>query len=166
MPIDPKIEAPLRKMLGHAMRGELDDLYALILAAGDQVSEAAVVLAIKASGYISVHVSERWPRDVDVRELAKRAVKTTAGREVTEDEISTYLSRVVLGNESVLEAFPGDKKAGIIPLFTTAALLASFGPKGLTQWEYLDSIWNALDTAEAADDSVAPAMVYLYGKAK
>jgi hypothetical protein len=163
MPIDPKIEAPLRKMLGHAMRGELDDLYALILAAGEQVSEAATVLAIKASGYISVQVSERWPLEPDIKALSRHAADTP-NTQVTADEIAAYLSRVVLGNESPLTVFPGDKKAGIIPLFSTANLLVSYCAQHRDQWDYLDSIWNALDAAETIDKSLPPAVVYLYGK--
>lgn len=163
MPIDPKIEAPLRKMLGHAIRGELNDLYALTLSLGEQMVEAAVVLAIKASGYIAVDASARWPRDVDVRELAKHAADTP-DTQVTEDEIREYLSRVVLGNEAVLTVFAGNEKAGLIPLFVTGNLLLSFHGRYKNQWKYLDAIWNALAAAEAADASVAPAMVYLYGR--
>jgi hypothetical protein len=165
MPIDPRIEAPLRKMLGHAMRGELDDLYALILEVGDQTYEAAIILAIKAGGYITTHVSERWPNDADIREIAKHAVKTRIGQQVTEDEIRDYLSRVVLGTEAALNVFPDNKRAAMVPLFTTAALLSGYGPKDTDQWGYLDQIWNALDAAETIDSSLPPAVVYLYGKA-
>lgn len=163
MPIDPKIEAPLRKMLGHAIRGEEDDLYSLILSAGDQVFEAATVLMIKAAGYIAVRTSKRWPNDADIRALAEYAA-SSPGSQVTEEEIAAYLSRVVLADESPLKVFPGDKKAGMIPLFATANLLMSFHGQYENQWKYLDDIWNALDAAETLNDSVPPAVVFLYGK--
>jgi hypothetical protein len=163
MPIDPKIEAPTRKLLGHAIRGELDDLYALIVRIGPQAYEGVVALAIQASGYIAIQVSERWPLVADVRALAKRAARSPISQ-VTEDEIAACLWRVVLGSESPLEVFPGDERAALIPLFTAAVLLISYSALHKDQWAYLDSIWNSLDAAEAVEVAVAPAVMYLYAR--
>lgn len=162
MSIDPKVEAPLRKMLGHALRGELDDLYALIDGIGPQMYEAAVGLCVMASGYIAVDTSKRWPNEADVRALAKHAA-TTKGSQVSEDEIVAYLSRVVLAGESPLSVF-GSDRAALIPLFATADLLVSFSGRFADQWAYLDSIWNAVDVADQVEDDVLPATVFRFGR--
>jgi hypothetical protein len=163
MLIDPKIEASTRKLLGHAIRGELDDLDALIVSIGPQVYTAVVALAVLASGYIAIQVSERWPREVDIRALAKHA-STSPNSQVTEGEIAACLSRVVLDSESPLEVFPGDEKAALIPLFTAANLLISYCAQHKDHWAYLDSIWNSIEAAEAVEVPVAPAVMYLYSK--
>lgn len=160
MPIDPKIEAPLRKMIGHVMRGEEDELAELVLSVGDQVYEAAAALSIQAAGYIAVHVSGRWPTDADLAAIAKRAARPY----VTEDEIRRYFARVVFHSESPLGVFDDQKRAAMIPLFTLAGLLSAFGPKDTDQWGYLDQIWNAINAAESLNDAVVPAVVYQFGR--
>lgn len=160
--IDPKVEAPLRKMLGHIMRGEEDDLDAQIDKIGPQMYESAVALAIAASGYIAIDASERWPREVDIRELAKRAA-TTRGSQVTESEISEYLSRVVLGSENPLDVFEGNR-AAIIPLFATADLLLTFHARYANQWKYLDAIWNAIEVADQLEPVVLPAAMFRFAR--
>lgn len=163
MSVDPKVEAPTRKMLGHVLRGELSEFAALVEGIGSQMYESAVALCIMASGYIAVDTSGRWPVDVDVKALAKRAA-TTRGSQVTEAEISTYLSRVVLAGESPLSVFEDQKKAAVIPVFATADLLVSFSGNYADQWEYLDEIWNAVDAADQAAPAVLPAMVFRFGR--
>lgn len=161
--VDPKAEAPLRKMLGHAMRGELDDLGTLIEDIGPQMYESAAALAITASGYIAVRTSKRWPTEADVKALAEHAA-TTTGAQVTRDEISAYLSRVVLGSESPLAVFDDATRAAVIPVFATAYLLLSFSGQYDDQWKYLDAIWNAIDAADQATPDVLPAMVFRFGR--
>lgn len=165
MPVDPKTEAPTRKLLGHAIRGELDDLYQLIADIGPEAYESVGALAILASGYMAVDTARRWPNSADIDALARNAADSP-GAQVTEDEIREYLARVVLGNEQVLAVFEGNEKAPLIPLFAAAVMLLSFHGLYEDQWAYLDAIWNSLDAAEAAPAAVAPATVYLYGKAK
>lgn len=161
--VDPKVEAPLRKMLGHVMRGELEDFGALIEGIGPQMYEAAVGLAVMAAGYIAVRVSERWPVEADVQALAKRAA-TSPNSQVTADEISAYLARVVLGGESPLTVFDDQKKAAVIPVFATADLLVSYCAQHEDQWAYLDEIWNAVDVADQTPPAVLPAMVFRFGR--
>lgn len=163
MAIDPKIEAPTRKLLGHALSGELDDLYELIASIGPQDYEKVVALTATAAGYMAVDTARRWPSSADVKALARHAADTP-GAQVSEAEISEYLARVVIGNESPLVVFEGNEKAPLIPLFATAVMLVTFSGSYRDQWEYLDAIWNSLDAAEAVQASVAPAVTYLYVK--
>lgn len=160
--VDPKIEAPLRKMLGHAMRGELDELDSLIDSVGPQVYEAAAALMVMASGYIAVSTSKRWPEEVDVQALARNSA-TAPHSQVTEAEIRDYLSRVVLGSESPIDVFDGNR-AAIIPLFATANLLLRFSGLYEDQWKYLDAIWNAVDAADHVAPDILPAMVFRFGR--
>lgn len=164
MPIDPKVEAPLREMLGHAIRVEMDDLYALVAGVGAEAYEATVNLAILAAGYIAVDTPGRWPTGADVKALAKHAAGTRIGKHLTEDEIASFLSRVVLGSESPLTVFEGDEKAALIPVLATASLLAGFGPAGQSWADYLDTIWNSLDAAESVKAPVVSAVIYLAEK--
>jgi hypothetical protein len=150
-------------MLGHVMRGELDAFGALIEAIGPQMYEAAAGLAIMASGYIAIQVSERWPNGDDVQALAKRAA-TSPNSQVTADEISAYLSRVVLAGESPLAGVDDQKKASVIPVFATANLLVSYCAQHEDQWAYLDEIWAGVDAADQAAPAVLPAMVFRFGR--
>lgn len=160
--IDLKAEAPLRKMLGHIMRDESDALDALIDEIGPQTYESAVALAIAASGYIAIDTSRRWPNEADIKALAKHAA-TTRGSQVTESEISDYLSRVVLGSDNPLDVFEGNR-AAIIPLFATANLLVSYSGLYENQWKYLDAIWNAIDAADQLEPVVLPAAMFRFAR--
>lgn len=161
--VDPKIEAPLRKMLGHVMRGELDELGKLIEAVGPQMYEAALPLCVLASGYISVDISKRWPGEADVKALARHAAAVPSSQ-VTETEIIDYLSRIVLAGESPLTVFPDAQKAAMAPLFATADLLVAFSGNYADQWSYLDAIWNAIDAASQVKPDIVPAVVFQFGR--
>jgi hypothetical protein len=160
MAIDPTIEGPLRKMLGHAIRHELDELAELILAEGETVYGTAATWCIVLSGYIAIDVSERWPAEGDLRAIASHASQSAANLPVTEDEIYTYLSRVVLGFESPLIVFADQEKAAMIPLFATADLLLSYGRQELDWSEYLDLIWDGIEVAEQTKPAALPALMY------
>lgn len=161
--VDPKAEAPLRELLAHSIRGELDDFAALIEGIGPQMYEAAAGLAIMASGYIAVDISERWPTEADIKALAKHAADTP-GTQVTQDEIAAHLSRVVLAGESPLSVFDDQQKAAVIPVFVLGNMLLSFHGRYENQWAYLDEIWNAVDAADQAAPAVLPAMVFRFGR--
>lgn len=163
MPIDLKIEAPTRKLLGHAIRGELDGVYKVIGDIGPDGYQAVGPLLIMASGYIAVATARRWPNTADIKALARHAA-TAPGAQVTEDEIREYLTRVVIGDEFTMDVFEGNEQAPLIPLFATAALLLAFHGLYEDQWAYLDAIWNSLDAAEAVEAPVAPAVMYLFVK--
>lgn len=163
MAVDPKIEAATRKLLGHAIRGEMDHFYELIADIGPEVYEGVGELVILAAGYIATDISGRWPSRADIAALAEHGA-TPRHSQVTETEIREHLTRVVFGGEPVLEVFAGDERAPLVPVFVAADLLLSFSGNYGDQWEYLDAIWNALDAAENVDGTVVPAVIYLAGK--
>jgi hypothetical protein len=158
MGIDPKIEQSTRTMLGHAMRHELEDLAALVGAAGDEIVAGAIGLCAFASGYLVIDVCERWPTQADLLEIAKSASKSATKLDLDESDIYEYLSRVVLGPEKLDDVF-AMPKAGTLPLLITANLLATFRPREKHWWEYLDQIWDAAEVAERTSLTVLPALM-------
>jgi hypothetical protein len=158
MGIDPKIEQPTRKMLGYAIRHELDDLAALVRAVGSEALVSSLPLCLFASAYIAIDVSDRWPTDADLREIAKHASESATELDITEQEIYEYLSRVALGPQKLDDVFSIEGLA-MIPLFATANLLLTFSPGEKHWWEYLDQIWEAAETAERTSLTVLPALM-------
>jgi hypothetical protein len=158
MGIDPKIEQPTRKMLGHAIRHELDELAALVRAEGSETLISSLPLCLFASAYIAIDVSDRWPTDADLREIAKHASESATELDITEQEIYEYLSRVALGPQKLDDVFSIEGLA-TIPLFATANLLLTFSPGEKHWWEYLDQIWEAAETAERTSLTVLPALM-------
>ena len=158
MGIDPKIERPTRKMLGYAIRHELDDLAAVARTEGSDVLVGSIPLCLFASAYIAIDVSDRWPTDADLHEIAKLAARSATELDISEEEIYEYLSRVALGQEKLDDVFSIEGLA-TIPLFATANLLLSFCPHEKDWWEYLDQIWEAAEAAERTSLTVLPALM-------
>jgi hypothetical protein len=158
MGIDRKAEQATRTMLGHAIRHELDDLAAFMRSAGNDTLLHSLPLCLLASAYIAIDVSERWPTDADLREIAKHAAQSVTRLDIGEQEIYDYLSRVALGPEKLDDVFTEE---GIIPipLYATANLLLKFRPEDKEWWEYLDQIWDAAETAERTPLTVLPALM-------
>jgi hypothetical protein len=158
MAIDPKIEQPTRKMLGHAIRRDLDKLAALVQAEGAETAAGSIPLCLFASAYIAIDVSDRWPTDADLREIAKAAAESVTRLDITEREIYEYLSRVALGTERLDDVFSVEGLA-TVPLFATANLLLTFCPADKQWWEYLDQIWDSAEAADRTSLAVLPALI-------
>jgi hypothetical protein len=158
MVIDQKIEKSTRTMLGHALRHELDELANVIRALDDEALARSASLCLFASAYIAIDVSEHWPTDADLREIAQHAAQSVTRLDITEQEIYEYLSRVALGSEKLDDVFSVE---GIftVPLYATANLLLKFGPEEKEWWEYLDQIWDAAETADRTSLSLLPALM-------
>jgi hypothetical protein len=159
MRIDPQVEASTRKMLGHAVRHELDELAATILDVGNEVFFGSIPLCLVASSYIAIDVNRQWPTDADLREIAKVVSESADRLDISKQRIYEYLSRVAFGSEKVEEVFSAE---GIvtIPLYATASLLVTFCPSGKHWWEYLDQIWDATESADRTSLSVLPALMF------
>lgn len=160
MVIDPKAEAPLRKMLGHAIRHEMAELADLVATEGDEMYVTGLKLCVPACGYIVVDVAGRWPLDADLREAARRAAKSATDLPVTEDDIYIFLSHAVFGFEPIDAVFDDPEKVVRVPLFTTANLLSKFSPGEMHWFEYLDEVWNSMEEADQTRAEVLPALMY------
>jgi hypothetical protein len=159
MAVNPKIEAPTRQMLAHAVKHELDDLAALIHAEGDETLRGAVSLCTFAAGYIAIDVTGmRWPSHDMLRKIAHNASQSATRLPITEDDIFEFLSRVALGNDMLDDVFSAEG-AGLVPIYATANLLLTFFPKRKHWFEYLDQIWNAAEVADRLSADVLPALM-------
>ena len=158
MVIDRKAEQVTRTMLGHAMRHELADLAGVMRTADSETLLAGVPLCLFASAYVAIDVSDRWPIDADLRDIAMRAARSATELDISEEEIYEYLSRVALGSENLRDVF-SEEGLVTIPLYATANLLLTFRPKGKHWWEYLDQIWDAAESAERTSLTVLPALM-------
>jgi hypothetical protein len=165
MPVDPTIEVPLRKMLGHAIRNELQELAALAAAEGDEMYLTGLRLCVPVCGYIVVDTAGRWPAESDRRDAARRAAKSSAakpsaGLPLAEHDAYAFLSRAVFGFEAIDAVFAKREKVIQVPLFTAASLLQSLCPEDLEWTEYLDRVWAAFDATEQMRNDVLPALTY------
>lgn len=156
--IDPKVEEPTRDMLGHAIRGELPDLGALIQSVGNERYKQALGLCLIAAAYVAVDVSGRWPTDADVQEIARLVNERGTEVKLDQADVYDYLSGAVLGFRSLPDALGDDVAAVTLPVLITGSMVFMFRPKGGKWWEYLDQIWSAYEVAESLDVSVLPAL--------
>ena len=156
--IDPKVEEPTRDMLGHAIRGELQDLAPLIQSVGDERYKQALGLCLIAAAYIAVDVSGRWPADADVREIARQVSERGTEIKLDEADVYDYLSGAALGFQPLTEVFGDGVAAVTLPLLITGSMVFMFRPQGQKWWDYLDQIWSAYEAAEIAGVSALPAL--------
>ena len=156
--IDPKVEEPTRDMLGHAIRGELQDLASLIQSVGDERYKQALGLCLLAAAYVAVDVSGRWPTDADVHEIARQVSERGTEIKLDEADVYDYLSGAALGFRPLTEVFGDDVAAVTLPLLITGSMVFMFRPQGQKWWDYLDQIWSAYEAAETAGVSALPAL--------
>ena len=162
MRIDPKVEDPARDLLGHAIRGEWDDLASVAEDIGEQRLLECLSLCLRIAGYIAVDISgHAWPTEADVRDIARRAAAAGLGFDLTEDDAHAYLARAALGFEPLAEVFPDRQSLVSATVFTTAALLVSYRRRGTDWWDYLNTIETALETAAPLSEDVEPAVLLL-----
>jgi hypothetical protein len=158
MRIDPKVEKPTRKMLGHAVRHELDELAAMILDIGNDAFFGSIPLCLLASAYIAIDANGQWPSDTDLRDIAKKVSESEGRLDISKQRIYEYLSRVTFGAEEIGDVFTTE---GIvtIPIYATASLLITFCPSEKRWWEYLDQIWDATEAADRTPVALLPALM-------
>jgi hypothetical protein len=156
--IDPKVEKATREMLGHAIRGELQELGALIYAVGDETYKQVLGMCVVVAKYVAVEASGRWPTDADLHHIARNTVREESRLDLDEDLIYVYLSEAGFGYKELADALGSDEAAATQPVLMTGSILFTFCPRELEWWEYLDQIWNATLAAENLDESVLPAV--------
>lgn len=163
MRIDPNIEKPTRDLLGHAIRGELDEMGRLIYSIGDQQYMECTALCIAIIGYIAIDASGmRWPSGSALREMARHAAETTTSFDLSATDVSEFLSRVVFGTEKVDQVLPDLAVSTTLPILATARILASFRPhkeRDQHWWDYLEVIEKAFEAAPTFDMSILPALM-------
>jgi hypothetical protein len=101
----------------------------------------------------------QWPSEAVVRKIAHNAATAETHLHLNEPEIYDYISRAVLGSEPIDDVFFAVETAFTLPVLITASMLLTFCPRDKEWWEYLDAIWNAIESAAAVDMSVLPALM-------
>jgi hypothetical protein len=159
--IDPRIEKPTRDLLGHAMRGELEEMGEQIFAIGDERYLECITLCIAIVGCVGVDVCRmQWPGDADLREIARHATATTKNLDLDESAVFDFLSRVVFGSDKLDQVFPDLAVSTTLPVLATARILVSFCPRDKEWWEYLDAIEGATEQAAAVSPAMLPALIF------
>jgi hypothetical protein len=137
MLIDPKAENSARDLIGHAVRGELDELAGLLTDPDPGRRVDCLVLCLRISGYIAIDSrGHARPTDANVREIAKEMSTANLNFKLNEADACAFLRRAALGFEPIFDVFPEKDKAVAIPIFTTAALLTSYRGEPRHWWEY------------------------------
>lgn len=160
--INPKAERALREAMGHVAHAEDDQVEPSLADLDDDERAEALGLSVAITCYVGLDVCETWPSDADLRRLAKglAAPGTTAERPHLEaDEIYAYLSRTVFGMEPVGDVIPDETNATRLMVIVAQRAIAVYCPKEMSNWEYLDVIEAAIDTASELDPAVIPAAV-------
>jgi hypothetical protein len=121
--IDPRTEEPARDMLGHAIRGETQDLSALIQAVGGERYRQVLGLCLIAAAYVAVDVAGRWPTDADVRKIARLVSERGTEIPLDQQDVYDYLVGAALAFKSLPQAFGDDLAAATLPIFITGTLL-------------------------------------------
>jgi hypothetical protein len=162
MHIDPDIEEQTRKLLRHAIRGELKEMVCLADSLGDERYVACITWCVFISGYIGIDVSEGWPTEADLREIARHAAETTHKYELDASAVFDFLSRMVFGSERLDQVFPDLEVAATLPVLATARIIVSFrAPDPDKHWyEYLDDIWGGYEVAAGLNPAVLPALMF------
>lgn len=162
MGIDPEVEAPTRRLIGHAVRGELDKLADEMTALGPDRFPACLGLCLRIAGYIAIDVSGcQWPSRGDLREIAQRMAAMDADFDLEEPDVYDLLARAALGFEPLFDVFPDKGKAATVPVLATASLLVAYRTGDRHWWEYLDVIERALEQAAPLPRETAPAVLLL-----
>lgn len=161
MVIDPKVEEPTRNLLEHAIRGELDELTQLLTELGSERTVGCLILCLRVSGYVVIDISgHKWPSEADLREIAQRMAAVDLDFNLEEPDVYDFLARSAIGFEPLFDVFPDKEgKAVMVPILTTAALLASYRRSPRHWWEYLDVIEQALEQAAPLPEETVPAVL-------
>lgn len=161
MRIDPKVEESTRRMLGHVIRGEFDDLTKSIRSIGDdQRFRECLGLCTMIAGYVAVDVNGcEWPGEASIRKIAEVVGRSQIDVELDQDEVHDFLAKSALGFRSLSDSFPSPEAMATQPIYIAAALLLAFFREGGDVWGYLDEIEEALEASASIKPSIAPAVV-------
>lgn len=101
MQISPAIERPTRELLGHAIRGEFDDFGRKLAAFKDDGAlQESLRLTAVVTAYAAVDDNDGVQlSDADMREPAESVAELETRIEISADEVHSYLSRVVFGDD-------------------------------------------------------------------
>lgn len=148
----PRIYELTRMMLSHAVRGELDDLDAVIEAERGETCQLVLDQCVAVADCIVNGRSAAWPpSEEDLRLIAAITTGCLEGPEfnkarvnplatIADSAVYDYLSRGIVGGEFLEDVFPAGE-AAVLALRITAAMLVAFLP-GRPWQGHLELIWR------------------------
>lgn len=161
-PIDPDIEKPFRKALGHAARAEAEAMATLL----ENLSEPQVAGGIDLCAFTAAFtamdvVGRQWPDEANLRRIAAGTVTGTNARKLglAEQDVYDFVARISIGLEPIDRVFPEPDRMITLPYYITAHLLVSFGPSEQEWWDFLDRAEAAYEVAQSVDLDVLPALM-------
>jgi hypothetical protein len=161
--VNAKVERALRKTLGDLPRAETGQIEMPLASLTDAERAEALALAILITCYVVVDAcGTHWPDDASIRRIAHglATIGTTAERlHLDEGEIYAYLSRTVLGPDSIEDVIPDEPMFTRLPVIVAQRAVVVYSPKDTDWWVYLDQIESAIEVASALDATVLPAAV-------
>lgn len=160
MRIDPRVEAPAREMLDHAMKGSLDEIPKVIEGLDPQQYQQAIGLCALISGYAAIDIcGSQWPIEADLRKIAENVAKRTTRFTLDATQLYEYLSRSALRFEPLERVFGNFQDAANWPILMTASLIVTYCPPGKNVWQYLDEIETGIEAADEIPPHVVPAVI-------
>ena len=167
MQIEPRVEDPTRSLLGHAIRGELEEMSKLWVSLDPELLAECMSLCLRVSGYVAIDVCGwQWPTDDDLHEVALGIAELDLDYQLAESDAYDYLSRGALGFEALIDIFSDHGKIATVPFLTTASLLVAYRTDGRHWWEYLDIVEGALEEAAPLSQAAFPAVLLLSRRAR
>jgi hypothetical protein len=79
-------------MLGHAIRGEIQDLATMVQSVGDEKYRYVLALCATAAVYVAADASERWPTDADIYDTVRVVASGETMYELKQDGRSALLA--------------------------------------------------------------------------
>lgn len=156
--IDPKLEETFRELVGHAIHNREDDIVTIIATSGDEekLYGGVLALAIESAAYVVLHAAKRWPTNADLKRISEIAAEAKSGLKISADDINDYLKNVVFGLGTA--EFQGHP---MTPLGALGRLLVSFKPPVGDTWnDFLDTIEDGIDAADATRKEAGPIIAY------
>ena len=161
--INAKAEKALREAMGHVAHGETDQIETPLVVLNDAERAEAFGLAVMVACYVTIDAcGTQWPTDASARKIADdlATAGTTARRlHLDAGQIYRYLSRVVLGPDTIEEVVPDEPMFTRLPVIVAQRAAVVYRPKEEHWWDYLDQIESAIEVALALDAAVLPAAV-------
>jgi hypothetical protein len=161
--INTKVKKALLETFGGVPSAEPDQIDAPLSPLSDAERVEAIGLSAIIAGYVAVDAcGTQWPDAGDVRQIANdlATTGTTAERlHLDGGEIYAYLSRTVVGPESLDDVIPDRARAERLAIIVAQRALVVYSPKEMDWWVYLDQIESAIEIALALDATVLPAAV-------
>lgn len=161
MGIDPKISRATRDLFEVAVKGELEKIPSLADSLSEEDRAQCLQLSVLTTGHLAIAiVKNRWPTDDGLRRIAQNLANAKLRVTLDEDDVYTFLARVVFGFEHIERVFPDLGKAFMLTVLVSANLLLVCCPEDTTMWRYMDQIEDAVEATSELPAHAIPSVVY------